>query len=132
MFDAVADTVADMTLQNHLSCPVKGGFGSVDLGQHILSGDVLIHHTVNGLNLTDDFPQSAVQIVGVHTLSHTARLPPFSACFSIVKRAGVFVKRKGRSRLGDGESHSQRRNGGNRRNREDMGGIRGNKGDKIK
>ena len=35
-------------------------------------GALSTHHPVNGLELSDNFLQSAVQIVRIHTLSHTS------------------------------------------------------------
>ena len=56
-------------------CP--SGLGGVDLGQHILTGHVLVYHAVNGLHLADDLLQPPVQVVRIHTLSHadTSRIP---------------------------------------------------------
>ncbi len=54
-----------------------GGLGGVDLGQHILTGHVLVYHAVNSLHLADDLLQPPVQVVRIHTLSHadTSRIP---------------------------------------------------------
>ena len=75
MFDAVPDAVLDVSLQNNLSAAVQGGFCGIDLRQNIFAGDILVDHAVNCLYLSDNFFQSAVQIVSVHTLFH-AILPP--------------------------------------------------------
>ena len=77
MLDAVPDTVLDVSLQHHLAAAVKGGFRRVDLGQHILAGDVLVDHPVNGLYLADDLFQPAVQVVRVHALLHCRSLLPY-------------------------------------------------------
>ena len=53
---------------------VQGGLGGVDLGKHILAGHVLVHHPVDGLYLSDDLFQPAVQVICVHTLPHGAHL----------------------------------------------------------
>ena len=66
--------MADVALQHHLSAAVEGGLGRVDLREHILAGHILVHHPVDGLNLSDDLFQAAVQIVRVHTLSHSGDL----------------------------------------------------------
>jgi hypothetical protein len=74
MFKTIPDTVLDVTLQHYLSTAVKGGFCGVDLSQNILAGDILVHHPVNSLNLPDNFFQAAVQVFGIHTLSHINHL----------------------------------------------------------
>ena len=70
MLDAVPDAVLQVALQHHLARLVQGGFGGVDLGQHVLAGHILVHHAVDGLDLADDLAQAAVEVVGIHTLSH--------------------------------------------------------------
>ena len=70
VLDAVPDAVLQMALQHHLPRLVQGGLGGVDLSQDVLTGHVLVHHPVDGLHLTDDFPQAAVEVVRIHTLSH--------------------------------------------------------------
>ena len=74
VLNAIPDTVANMPLQNHLSASVKRRFGSIDLSKNILTGDIFIYHSVNRLNLTNDFLESAVQIIRIHALSHNSRL----------------------------------------------------------
>ena len=59
VLNAIPDTVANMPLQNHLSASVKRRFGSIDLSKNILTGDIFIYHSVNRLNLTNDFLESA-------------------------------------------------------------------------
>ena len=54
--------------QHHLTAAVEGRFGGVDLGENVLAGYVLGHHPVDGLHLSDDLFQPAVQVIGVHTL----------------------------------------------------------------
>ena len=61
-----------MTLQHNLAAFVDCGLRRVHLGEDVLTGNILIHHPVNGLELSDNFLQSAVQIVRIHTLSHTS------------------------------------------------------------
>ena len=70
VLDAVAHAVLDVSLKHDLAAAVQRGFGRIDLRKNILAGDVLVHHAVNGLHLTDDLFEPAVQIVGVHTLFH--------------------------------------------------------------
>ena len=60
----------DVPLENDLAAAVQRGFGRIDLRKNILARDVLVHHAVNGLHLTDDLFEPTVQIVGVHTLFH--------------------------------------------------------------
>ena len=60
MLNPVFDTVIDMPFQHDLTDFVQSGFGCIDLGENIFSGNIFINHTVNGLNLSDDFFQSAV------------------------------------------------------------------------
>ena len=75
VLNAVPGTVLDMPLQHHLAAAVQRGLGSVDLGQYILAGHILVHHPVDGLNLADDFLQPPVQVLRVHTLLHVVHLP---------------------------------------------------------
>lgn len=89
VLNAVPDAVLDMTLQDHLAAPVEGGLGRVDLGQNILTGDVLVNHPINGLHLSDNFLQPAVQIVGVHTLSHSHSLHTIRGMSKLYLRAPV-------------------------------------------
>ncbi len=76
MLDPVAHAVLDMPLQNDLSAAVERGFCGVDLCKHILAGDILIHHTLDRLYLTDYLLQPAVQIFGIHALLHNNILLP--------------------------------------------------------
>ena len=62
MLDAVPDAVLDVAFQNHLTGLVQGRFGGVDLGENVFTGDILVDHAVDGLDLADDLFQSAVQI----------------------------------------------------------------------
>lgn len=57
-------------LENDLAAAVQRGFGCIDLRKNILARDVLVHHAVDGLHLTDDLFEPTVQIVSVHTLFH--------------------------------------------------------------
>ena len=63
MLDAVPDAVLDVAFQNHLTGLVQGGFGGIDLRQNIFAGDIFIDHAVDGLHLSDDLFQSAMQII---------------------------------------------------------------------
>jgi hypothetical protein len=74
VLDTVPDTVVDMSFQNNLPHFMQSGLSGIDLRQNILTGNVFIHHTVNGLNLTDDLFQSSVEIFRIHTLSHATGL----------------------------------------------------------
>ena len=60
VFDAVTHTVVQMSLQYDLPDFVQSTFGGIDLDQDILTGNILVHHFINGLELTDDFFQPAV------------------------------------------------------------------------
>ena len=66
VLDPVADAVADMPLQHDLAAAVECRFGNIDLRQHILSGDVLVHHAVD--SLPNDLFQTAMQIFRIHAL----------------------------------------------------------------
>ena len=55
MFNAVPDTMLDVSFQHHLTGFVQRRFSRVDLGQHILARHVLIDHPVDRLNLADNF-----------------------------------------------------------------------------
>ena len=70
MFDSVADAVADMAFKNHLANPVQGRLGSVNLGEDVLAGNILVNHAVYGLDLSYDFVETAVQVCLVHALLH--------------------------------------------------------------
>ena len=87
---AVADAVLDVPLQHDLAHAVQGGLCRVDLGEDVLTGHVLVHHAVDGLDLADDLLETAVQVFGVHTLLHCAYLP--QAFGSIIRRGRRFVK----------------------------------------
>src|SRR5699024_7110597 len=70
VLDAVPDAVLDVSFQHHLAAPVQGGLGGVDLAEHVLAGNILVDHPVDGLDLADDLFQPTVQVIRVHTLSH--------------------------------------------------------------
>ena len=70
VLDAVADAVLDVALEHDLAAAVQRRFGRVELRKNVLAGDVLVDHAVDGLHLTDDFFEPAVQIFRVHALSH--------------------------------------------------------------
>ena len=55
VLDAVSYAMADVALQDDLPCFVEGRLRRVDLGKHVLAGDVLVHHAVDSLDLADDF-----------------------------------------------------------------------------
>ena len=71
VFDPVSDTMLYVSFQYHLSCLVQCRFCCVYLRQYVFTGYIFIHHTVYGLYLTYDLLQSAMQIIRIHTLSHT-------------------------------------------------------------
>ena len=71
MFDAVPDTVLYMTFENNLAAAMKGRLCSVDLGEQIFAGNVLVHHTVNCLYLSNNLFQSPVKILAVHAFFHS-------------------------------------------------------------
>lgn len=70
VLDAVAHAVLDMPLKHHLTAAVQSAFRRVDLREYILAGHVLLDHAVQRLHLTDDFPEAAMQVGGIHALSH--------------------------------------------------------------
>ena len=84
VLDPVPDTVLDVALQDHLSAAVERGFRGVDLGQHILARHVLVHHAVDGLYLSDDLFQAAVQVFRIHTLLHVHDLHTYRGIKSII------------------------------------------------
>ena len=71
VLDPVAHAMLDVPLEHDLAAAVQGGFGGVDLREHVLTRDILVDHPVDGLHLADDLFESAVQIFRVHTLSHS-------------------------------------------------------------
>src|SRR5699024_4778505 len=70
MFNAVPDTMSDMSLQHNLTCLIERGFRSIYLRKDILAGDIFIDHPVDGLDLSYDLCKPAVQVRGIHTLFH--------------------------------------------------------------
>ena len=62
VFDAVPDAMLDMSLQHHFAAAVQGRTRSVDLRENVLARNILVDHPVNGLNLTDDLFQAAMQV----------------------------------------------------------------------
>ena len=74
VLDAVAHAVLDVPLEYHLAAAVKCGFCGVDLRKNILTRHILVDHTVDGLDLTDDLFEPAMQIVRIHALLHCAPL----------------------------------------------------------
>ena len=89
VLNAIPDTVANMPLQNHLSASVKRRFGSIDLSKNILTGDIFIYHSVNRLNLTNDFLESAMQIIRIHALSHNSRLHTIRGICKVYRTCSV-------------------------------------------
>ena len=53
----------DVSLQDELPRFVQGGFRRVDLGKDVLAGHILVDHPVDGVDLTDDLLQPAVQVI---------------------------------------------------------------------
>lgn len=70
---SVAHAMLDMSLKHDFSAAVQRGFRSVYLRQNIFAGHVLVDHTLDSLNLSYNFFQSAMQIIGIHTLFHSNR-----------------------------------------------------------
>ncbi len=57
VFNAITDTVPDMSFQNHFSAAVQGGFGGIDLRQNIFTRNIFINHAVNSLYLSQNLFQ---------------------------------------------------------------------------
>lgn len=70
VLDALPDTMVQMTLQNDLPHLMQGAFCGVDLDEDLFTGDVLIHHFVDGFDLPQDLVQPSVQIIAIHTFAH--------------------------------------------------------------
>ena len=70
VLETVADAVLYMSLKDDLAAAVERRLGGIELRQYILAGHILIHHAVDSLNLANDFFQTPVQIVCIHTLLH--------------------------------------------------------------
>ena len=51
MFDTVTDAMLDMPFQDYLSAAMKCRFCGVQLGKNILTRDIFIDHSGNGLRL---------------------------------------------------------------------------------
>lgn len=92
MRDSVAYTMSNMSFQDDLADPMERGFSGVDLGKNVLTGDIFFDHSVNGLDLPDDFAQAAVQVFYIHALSHF--LPPIPI--------GVYAYYRGKQSLCQG------------------------------
>ena len=60
MFDALADTVIQMSFQNQLSHLMQSGFDGIDLDQNIRTGNILIDHLIDGVELSLYLIQSSV------------------------------------------------------------------------
>ena len=54
VFNSISHTMPDMTFQNHFAAAVKRRLRRIDLRQNILTGNILVHHPVDRLHLTDD------------------------------------------------------------------------------
>ena len=88
VFDAVFYTMINVSFKNNLTDFVKGGFRRIDLREYVFAGNILINHTVDRLNLSDDLLQSSVKVIRIHTLSHI-QIPPSSF---IIRSYGTVVK----------------------------------------
>ncbi len=55
MFDTVTDAMLDMPFQDYLSAAMKCRFCGVQLGKDILTRHILVNHSIDCLNLTDNF-----------------------------------------------------------------------------
>ncbi len=60
VFKPVKNTVMEMSLQYNLPDPVESRLGRIHLGQHVLTGNICINHTVNCLHLSDNFFQASM------------------------------------------------------------------------
>lgn len=74
VFNSISYTMADMSLKDKLTAFVECRFCGVDLRQNILTGNVLIYHSVNRLHLTDNSAKSFVQSLVIHTVFHKKSL----------------------------------------------------------
>ena len=73
VFNTVSHAMFDMALENNLAALVQGGFCSINLREHVFARDVFVDHAVNRLHLTDDLLKPAMQVIGIHALSHVSR-----------------------------------------------------------
>ena len=96
VLDAVTHAVLDVPLENDLAAAVQRGLGRIDLRKNILAGNVLVHHAVDGLHLTDDLFEPTVQIVGVHTLFHRlASIPVGVSALYTLRRDFINMRCRG-------------------------------------
>ena len=70
VLNAVAHAVTDVPFQHYLAHPVQGGFGSIDLGEDVFTGHVLVDHAVYGLYLAQNLFEAPVEIGRIHALLH--------------------------------------------------------------
>ena len=61
-----------------------------DLRQNILTGHILVNHAVDGLHLSNDFFQTAMQVLCIHALLHLLRLHTIRGMF-IIRYVILFV-----------------------------------------
>ena len=70
VLNAVPHAVVQMPFQHDLAHFVQSAFHCVDLDEHVFAGHVLIHHFIDGVDLTGNFFQPAVKVFCIHTLFH--------------------------------------------------------------
>ena len=70
MLQPVFYTVTDVTFQYDLAAFMQSRFSSVDLGQDVLAGNILLDHFIDGVDLSGYFGQPPVKILKIHALSH--------------------------------------------------------------
>ena len=109
VFDAVADAVVQMTFEDDLPDLVERLYRGVYLDQNILAGDILIHHFIDRVYLTDYFTEPPVQIIGVHTLFHILTFFSNKIIYYTNIRREVCQKQGGRSRSLGGRDTKRRR-----------------------
>jgi len=71
VLNALDDAVAYVPLEDDLPAFMQGGLGGIYLGEHILAGDILVDHLVNGLHLADYLFESPMKVRQIHALLHT-------------------------------------------------------------
>ena len=70
VFNAVPYAVLDMALQDNFPAGMERRFCGIDLRKDIFTGDILIYHPVDRLNLPDNLLEAAVKVFRIYTLLH--------------------------------------------------------------
>ena len=71
VLDAFTHTVPEMPLKNHQADLMERTVGGADLGEDVLSGDILSDHLLYAVELPDDPVDADLERVGVtHAVSH--------------------------------------------------------------